>query len=303
MLTAAACTAVVGTITVIPLTATAASPALASTSICTSSQHPFIAAKISAGVKAALAARPGSYVGFAADVPADGLSCQLNVTHHFYAASVMKVTILSALLMKIGGPRHLTATQRTLATQMITQSSNSAAQTLWEEVGMSAMQNFLNKAGMSETQLNTAWGLTLITPHDELRLLQVLTDSTVLSSASRGYVLTLMSEVIASERWGVSAGLASAEKLHIKNGWLPYPGGADWNINSIGTFSGPINYEMVVLTAPPSLAQGQSETYGIDTVQAAASVFNRDLALWSHVSAPLNGPAAPGADVLQSPGG
>jgi hypothetical protein len=116
-------------------------------------------------------------------------------------------------------------------------------------------------------------------------------------------VLTLMSEVIASERWGVSAGLASAEKLHIKNGWLPYPGAADWNINSIGTFSGPINYEMVVLTAPPSLSQGQGETYGIDTVQAAASVFNRDLALWSHVSAPLNGPATPGASTLQASGG
>lgn len=304
MLTAAACLAAVGTATAVPVAATAATAASATTtSICTSTKHPFIAAKISAGIKAALATRPGSFVGLAADVPVDGLSCQLNNTNHFYAASVMKVTILSALLMKVGGPRHLTATQKSLATAMITQSSNSAAQTLWEEVGISHVQDFLNKAGMSETQINNAWGLTLITAHDELRLMQVLTDSTVLNSASRGYVLTLMSEVIASERWGISAGAPSVEKLHIKNGWLPYPGAADWNINSVGTFTGPVNYDIVILTAPPSLSQGQSETYGIDTIQSAATVFNRDLALWSHISGITQPPKAPSANTLHAPGG
>jgi hypothetical protein len=282
MLTAAACAAAIGTATALPVVT--AATAQAATSICTSTSHPFIAAKISSGIKSALGARPGSFVALAIDDPAHGLSCQLNATSHFYSASVIKVTILSALLLKVGGPRHLTATQRTLATQMITQSSNSAANTLWAEVGISHMQTFLDKAGMSETVLNdSAWGLTRITAHDELRQLQVLTDSTVLNSASRGYVLTLMSEVIASERWGVSAGMAAAEKLHIKNGWLNYPGTGDWNINSIGALTGPLNYDMAILTAPSSLSQGQSEGYGIATVQAAASVFNKDLALWAHV--------------------
>lgn len=301
ILTGTASAAVIGLASVVPLAAATATPAAASTSICTSTSHPFIAAKISAGIKAALAARPGSFVAMTASDPVVGLNCQLNNTNHFYAASVMKVTILSALLLKVGGPSHLTAAQKSLAVAMITQSDNNAAQTLWTEEGIPAVQNFLNKAGMSETKLNDAWGLTLITAHDELRLLQVLTDSNVINSASRGYVLTLMSEVISSERWGVSAGMASAEKLHIKNGWLNYPGVSDWNINSIGTFSGPMNYEMVILTAPPTLAEGQSEAYGIDTVQAAASVFNRDLALWSHVTAPLNG-ARPGR-TFHAPGG
>ena len=59
---------------------------------------------------------------------------------------------------------------------MITQSSNSAATTLWDEVGISNIQRFLNQAGMGQTILNhEAWGLTLITAHDELRLLQLLT--------------------------------------------------------------------------------------------------------------------------------
>jgi hypothetical protein len=282
MVTATACAVAIGAVATVPLVVTSATSASAATNICTSTTHPYIASKISAGIAAALAARPASFVAVAVDDPTDGLSCQLHNTNHFYAASVMKVTILSALLMKVGGPSHLTATQKSLAVKMITQSDNSAAQTLWTEEGIPAVQNFLNKAGMSQTQINSAWGLTLITAHDELRQLQVLTNSTVLSSASRGYVLTLMSEVISSQRWGISAGAPSVEKLHIKNGWLNFPGIGDWNINSIGTFTGPRNYEIVVLSAPSSVSAGQSETYGIDTDQDAAYVFNHDLALWAH---------------------
>jgi Beta-lactamase enzyme family len=283
MLTATACAVALGAAVGVPVAAATETSAAAATSICTSPKHPHIAAVISAGIRAAVAGRPGSFVAVTASDPAVDLNCSLNNTDHFYAASVIKVTILSALLMKVGGPSHLTAAQKNLAVLMITQSDNAAAQTLWEEEGIPAVQNFLDKAGMTETEVNDAWGLTRITAHDELRLLQVLTDSTVLSSASRGYVLTLMSEVISSERWGISSGAPSVEKLHIKNGWLNYPGVTDWNINSIGTFTGPEDYEIVVLSAPSSLADGQSEAYGIDTDQAAAYAFNHHLALWSHV--------------------
>ena len=48
---------------------------------------------------------------------------------------------------------------------MITESSNSAANTLWAETGVSHVQDFLNKAGMAQTVLDSsAWGLTRITP-------------------------------------------------------------------------------------------------------------------------------------------
>src|SRR5271165_5302169 len=133
MLAAAASVAAIGAATALPAaataatsTATATAAATKATSICTSAKHPYIAAKISAGISAALAGRPGSFVGLDAADAADGLTCQLHATSHFYAASVIKVTILSALLMKVGGPSHLTAAQRSLAVQMITQSSNSA---------------------------------------------------------------------------------------------------------------------------------------------------------------------------------
>ncbi len=76
----------------------------AAASICTSAKHPKLAAKISGGIKAALAGRQDSVVGLTADDPAEDLSCAFHRTWHFYAASVIKVTILSALLRKIHGP-------------------------------------------------------------------------------------------------------------------------------------------------------------------------------------------------------
>jgi beta-lactamase class A len=254
-----------------------AKPATADTGICTSAKHPELAARISKGVLAALAPRTDSSVGVAVADPREDLTCTYHATWHFISASVIKATIISALLLKEGGPAGMTKSQHALAWGMITQSNNDDAQALWTEVGMSAMQKFLNKAGMTHTKLNEAWGLSLLTPNDELRLLHVLTyPGSVLSTKSRDYALWLMSKVIPSERWGVPAGAPSDVTVHVKNGWLNYPTNADWHVNSIGTFTGHnISYQIVVLTEPHD---EQSESYGIGTIQAAAKVINHDLA-------------------------
>jgi hypothetical protein len=56
---------------------------------------------------------------------------------------------------------------------MITESHNDAQDTLWNEIGMTALQRFLTAAGMKHTVLGTDdyWGLTAVNAHDELRLL------------------------------------------------------------------------------------------------------------------------------------
>ncbi len=270
--------------------------------ICTSAKHPELAAKISSGIKAALAGRRDSAVGLTADDPAEDLSCAFHRTLHFYAASVIKVTIISALLRKVHGPSGLTAKQRKLAYLMITQSNNDAATALWNDVGMTDMQAFLNRAGMRHTILSDAWGLTQITAQDELTLLRVLTTSNkVLGKSSRQYTMRLMAEVIPSERWGVSAGAPSDVTVHLKNGWLPYPHAIDWRINSIGAFTGKhISYQIVVLTGPATAA-GQGESYGIQTIQLAADVINRILARRRGETAST--PAEPGPAALHAPGG
>jgi Beta-lactamase enzyme family len=247
--------------------------------VCTSARHPKLAARIARGITAALADRKDSVVGLAATDAAEDLHCTLRQGLHFYAASVIKVTIISALLLKKGGPAHLTTAQHNLAYAMITQSNDNAATTLWDETGTAAMRRFLDKARMSHTILNAAWGLTQITAQDELTLLKLLSvKGTVLSNSSRGYVLWLMSKVTASQRWGTPAGVPSSLTVHVKNGWLPYPKADDWHINSLGIFTGKdTDYQIVVLTGPPA-AGGQGESYGITTVQDAARVINRDLA-------------------------
>ncbi len=266
---AAATAAALGAGLTAPAPAQAAGPP-----ICVSAAHPLLAARMSGGIAAALDSRR-SAVGLTVADPGLDLSCALHQGSHFDAASVIKVTIISALLLKVGGTAHLTSRQRSLAWAMITQSSNAAATTLWNETGLAALQRFLNRAGMTHTRLSPAWGLTLITAQDEVRLLGLLTGpGTVLDPASRGYVLYLMAHVIAGQRWGTPAGVPAKVTVHVKNGWLPYPTGSDWHINSIGAFAGPgTSYQLAVLTTG-----NPSMTYGVDTVQAAARVINRDIA-------------------------
>jgi beta-lactamase class A len=256
--------------------ASRALPAAASApAICTSARHPALAARVSKGILAAMTGR-SSVVGLAVDDRVTGLTCKYHPHWHFDSASVVKVTILSALLRKLQQEhRSLTAEQRELATEMITVSDNDAASTLWAETGMPSLQHFLDLAGMNETVLGQDgyWGLTEITAHDELTLLKVLTSkNSVLTTANRDYVLGLMARVVSYERWGVPAGAPTDVTVHVKNGWLPLATHG-WRINSIGSFSGHgKNYMIVVLTDDnPTMA------YGVDTVQGIAEVINHAL--------------------------
>jgi beta-lactamase class A len=264
---------------VVPAAASAApgrSGAITSTrpALCTSAKRPKFAAWLSRGLQRAIHGRNSS-VGLAVADPRLDLTCALHATWHFDAASTIKASIISALLLKEHGPSHLSKAQRNLAWLMITQSDNDAATDLWNEVGMTDMQRFLNKAGMKHTELNEAWGLTEETAQDELTLLRLLaTPGKVLSTASRQYVLSLMAHVIPSQRWGVPAGAPRGVTVSVKNGWLPYPGANDWHVNSLGVFRGhEVSYQIAVLTSGDS-----TWDYGIDTIEAAARVINRDIA-------------------------
>jgi len=258
-----------------PAGAQAGGASAAASSICQSARHPALAARLSGGIVSALRGR-SSAVGLTVDDRVAGVTCKLHPHWHIDSASVVKVTILSALLRKRQQEHlSLTAAQKRLATAMITVSDNNAASTLWAQTGRPSLQHFLNLAGMLETQLGPGgyWGLTQITAHDELTLLRLLTSkNSVLSAASCGYVLNLMAHVVPSERWGVPAGAPANVTVHVKNGWLPQPTHG-WRINSIGSFSGHgRDYMIVVLTW-----NNPTMTYGIDTVQAVAEVINRDL--------------------------
>ncbi len=175
-------------------------------SFCRSSSHPALAAKLARDIQAALTGRV-STVALQVDDPRNGLGCWLHNSKQFDSASVVKVTILGALLrLALDQRRYLTSTEAAEARAMITRSDNAAASALWAELGTTHLQHFLDLAGMKQTVLGPDgyWGLTQITAHDQMLLLRLLLyKNSVLDSPSRSYALSLMAQVIPSQRWGV----------------------------------------------------------------------------------------------------
>jgi len=267
----------------------AAGQAAASSPVCRSSSHGALAARLTRDIAAARRGRL-STVAVEVDDPGIGLVCQLESSRHFDSASVVKVTILGALLRKAQDQhRNLTRTERALAWVMITRSDNDAASQLWAEVGYRYLQHFLNLAGMTHTVLGPDgfWGLTQITASDETLLLRLLLAANpVLDTSARDYALSLMAHVIPGQRWGVPAGAPTSLTAHVKNGWLPLATHG-WRIHSIGCFTGyGGGYSIVVLTQDnPTMA------YGIATIEAIAEVINRDLNPRAASRVPLSGPS------------
>ncbi len=255
--------------------ASAASRDAASSAVCTSKSKPAVAAALARDIQAARRGRYSTVAVWVND-PGAGITCSLSGSSHFDSASVVKVTILAALLRKaLDQHRYLTSTETTLLHAMITRSDNDAASALWAELGHSYLQHFLNIAGMRQTILGPSgyWGLTQITAHDETLLLRLLlAPNTVLSSYSRAYALHLMAQVISSQRWGVPAGAPRSVTVHVKNGWLPLATHG-WRINSIGGFTWSKGwYSIVVLSM-----DNPTMSYGITTVEAIARVIHHDL--------------------------
>ena len=257
---------------------------------CTSATHAAVAAALARDIQAARRGR-ASTVAVWVDAPGAGITCSLSGSAHFDAASIVKVTILGATLRKaLDQHRFLTGNETTLLRAMITKSDNSAASTLWARLGHTYLQHFLNLAGMRQTVLGSGglWGLTQATAHDEMLLLRVLlTPNSVLSSNSRGYALSLMAQVISSQRWGVPAGAPRTVTVHVKNGWLPRATHG-WRINSIGGFTSATGwYSIVVLSM-----DNPTMSYGITTVEAIARVIHRDLNPAAQAVVPMTKPSA-----------
>jgi beta-lactamase class A len=253
----------------------AAAPAV-SAPICTApAAHAALAAKLSNDIAAAIRGRSG-HIAIRVEDVRTGVECRYNEGSRSHSASVIKATILAALLYwRQQTHTSLTAWEKTQATAMIEKSDNTAATNLWNDVGHTRLQQFVTAATMTETQLSPygTWGLSNITARDELQLMRLLTEhNSVLTDSSRGYELGLMNHVVSWERWGVPTGAPSGLTTYVKNGWLNDP--VLWVINSIGAVEGHgRDYKMAILTYNTS----SNEQYGINTVNAIATVANRDL--------------------------
>jgi hypothetical protein len=192
-------------------------------------------------------------------------------------ASIMKVDILATLLAQSQADgQALTPADQSLSQSMIELSDNDDAQDLWDsEGGATAVQRFDTAAGLTQTTPDAAgyWGLSTTTAADQVQLMRTVAyPNGVLSTASQGYELGLMSHVESDEDWGVSAGPGADATVALKNGWLPLDSGG-WQVNSVGYVDGDgRNYVIAVLT------DGATEANGISTIEGLSGLIWQELA-------------------------
>ena len=234
-----------------------------------------------------LSGRAGTVLAAVYDV-GTGQTWRLGLGQPQAEASVVKLDVLETLLAERDQDQEtgLSASDQSLAEEMIEDSDNAAATSLWYEVGGAArIRSFNTEAGLTHTAPSPCvvcagfswpgWGLTTTTPDDQIALLrQLVTPSTLLTSAERDYALSLMENVTPSQRWGVSGGVPVQVTVALKNGWLPLQGtDSDYQINSVGWVSGGgRNYLMAVLTTG-----NPTEQYGIDTIDQLAAMVWQDM--------------------------
>ncbi|RFC74427.1 hypothetical protein DXZ75_21095 [Streptomyces sp. AcE210] len=205
-------------------------------------------------------------------------SCAFRAGTAFDSASVVKVTVLGALLRQAAEEhRLLTSREADLAKAMITKSDNAATNALWRQIGHAGIQHFLDLAGMRDTVPGPKgkWGRTQITAGDQVKLLRLLTsDNHVLGERARAYALRLMNRVVPDQRWGTPAGAPGTATVHVKNGWVPLSTNG-WRVHSVGVFTGGgHDYGMAVLSQ-----SNRTMENGVTTVERAARAVNRDLNL------------------------
>ncbi|WP_329019236.1 serine hydrolase [Streptomyces sp. NBC_00690] len=251
----------------------AAPAAAAAPAVSCGSAKAGLAAKLKKDIEAALRGRKGTVAIHFSDRVGKS-SCALRQDQKFDSASVVKSTVLGALLLDAQNQkRSLTAREKTLATAMITKSDNASTTTLWKQLGLTKIKRFLTGAAMKNTVpgANGYWGLTQITARDQGILLSRFTvKNTLLTDASRAYALKLMHDVVPSQRWGTPAGAPSTATVQLKNGWLPRSTHG-WRVHSIGAFTGKgHDYTISVLTHGNTTMND-----GVNTIQAVSRAIHK----------------------------
>ena len=233
----------------------------------------------SAAATAYLARRAGTVLAAIYDVRT-GQTWALGSGRPQPTGSLVKVDILQTLLAQ--QPPGLSAADQARARSMIENNLNAPATTLWNQIGRAAgLRSYNASVGLQHTTPSTClvcagfgwpgWGLTSTTPADQLLLLrELVSGSSLLSPADRGYVLSLMENVEPDQRWGVSAGVPPGARVALKNAWVPLTApGNDWQVNSEGWLSGDgRDYLIAVLTTG-----NPDEQYGIDTINTLSAML------------------------------
>jgi hypothetical protein len=139
----------------------------------------------------------------------------INRTVRYPSASVVKAMLLVAVLRK-GAP---SAATRALLGPMIKASDNKAALSVYrEQVGDAGLFSVAHAAGMRNFFVHGAMFEAQLTAEDQARLF--LKIDRLVPKARRSYARSLLSSIIAPQRWGI-APVASGRhyRIFFKGGW------------------------------------------------------------------------------------
>jgi beta-lactamase class A len=144
-------------------------------------------------------------------------------TSGMWSGSVYKLLVLEALLLqRQGSDAWLLASDYTDITTMIEQSDNAAGYRMYLAAGGSTgVEAAARKLGLRHTTMGLADpSLTAMSAGDGVRLLHDLVFPGPLDKRSRAFVLDLMRNVQADQRWGVGVLADHGSSFANKNGWM-----------------------------------------------------------------------------------
>lgn len=183
-----------------------------------------------------------------------GCDYSLNPSNRQRTASVFKVMVMAGTLLEAQNEgRPATDWEMSQLTPMITRSTNDEVRALWNHFGGSPwFKEQRDTFGLGQTRVTaddgSAWGLTTTSARDQVNLLRqvLLGQGGPLQAEYRAVALDLMTSVVPSQTWGVSAGVPSGWRVALKNGF------AGAVINSVGWVDEPGSspgYVVAILTS------------------------------------------------------
>lgn len=178
----------------------------------------------------------------------------------FPSASIIKTDFLVELLHQHHQKASaLTIGEQNATVQMIENSDNDAATSIYNDIGSARGlgQLFNNLKMTNSTALASGWALTPTTPRDQIKVLnKIFYENGYISNKSKAYTKNLMANVADDQDWGISAG---SEYAWLKNGWKQMPNG-HWIVNSIGYLGKGENSCTIAIMSEdnPSLESGEA---------------------------------------------
>ncbi|MGB7859131.1 MAG: serine hydrolase [Acidimicrobiia bacterium] len=182
-----------------------------------------------------------------------GCSYELNPENRQITASVFKVMVLAGTLLEAQEDgREITEREMNMLVPMIRESANGPVRALWRSFGGSPWFREQGEVfGLHDTRVvgddGSSWGGTRTSARDQVNLLRqvLLGQWGPLEPEYRAVAVDLMTSVVPSPSWGVTAGVPETWTVAQKNGF------AGRTINSVGWVDEPgpsLGYVVAILT-------------------------------------------------------